>query len=72
MKNQILLVTLVTIIIFVSASTSANAHHHSECLPPYSQLFVFTQPVQKECLLLKNGNGVPVNASSGLPWGQTK
>jgi hypothetical protein len=47
---------------------AATHSHSAKCLPPHTILYVYTNPVQKECVLLKNSKGVPVNASTGLPF----
>jgi hypothetical protein len=63
MNSQILLVVAMMVIIIVIVSTTqVNASsHHRHCKPPYTTLYVYTFPVQKECVLLTH-NHVPVNA----------
>lgn len=76
MNNQsataaVVAVVVVVIVLMIPAivNASSTTHHHSvkKCLPPYSVLYVYTQPVQKECVLLMH-NGVAVNASTGAPF----
>ena len=55
----------------VKVNASSHHHHHShstKCLPPRTILWSWTEPPTSECVLLKNGNGVPVNASTGMPF----
>jgi hypothetical protein len=42
-------------------ATSSHLHHHV-CKPPYSRLYVYTNPVIEECVLLMH-EGKVVNAS---------
>jgi hypothetical protein len=71
MNSQILLViammVIIIIIVSTTTTTSVNASsHHRHCKPPYTTLYVYTFPVQKECVLLTH-NHVPVNAQ-GEPF----
>jgi len=57
--------------LFNPVSASHSNHQTKACKYPYSTLYVFTEPVQKQCSLLEH-NGVPINASSGEPFGKEK
>jgi hypothetical protein len=67
---RILFLLLVIIILVPSLSFNASAashHKHSvanayKCTYPHTTLYVYTQPVQKECVLLMH-NGHVVNAA---------
>ena len=50
-------IALVLILVLVSPTlASGSSGHHQKCKPPYTQLYVYTEPVQKECLLLTHPN----------------
>jgi hypothetical protein len=69
---RILFLVLVIIILIPTLSFNAFAsHHHKQianiykCTYPHTTLYVYTQPVQKECVILMH-NGHVVNAA-GVP-----
>ena len=67
-----LVVVLVAVIVMASVLAQQQVlgsyHSHStKCLPPRTILYVYTQPIQKECVLLMH-NGKAVDAKTGLPF----
>jgi hypothetical protein len=61
------MILVVIIFVIIVSTTLVNASpHHRHCKPPYTTLYVYTFPVQKECILLTH-NHVPVNAQ-GEPF----
>jgi hypothetical protein len=69
MNNLLLLVVAIMITVIIASITTqqASAHHQHKCLPPYTTLFVFTEPVQKICTILEHDHRA-INASTGEPF----
>jgi hypothetical protein len=69
-STTVLAVIVLVIVVIYSTTMSppinASSHHHNhKCLPPYTVLWVYTQPVQKECVLLIH-NGHTYNANGTI------
>lgn len=61
--NIKLLSILLVVISLYCLTTTAFAHQHYRCKPPYTTLYVYTQPESKECVLLEH-NGKVVQAQN--------
>jgi len=65
--NSLVVVLVVVVMASVLAQQQVLGSHHShttKCLPPRTILYVYTQPIQKECVLLEH-NGKAVNSATG-------
>jgi len=65
-----LVVVLVTIIVVASVLAQqqvlgSHSHHSTNCKLPRTILYVYTQPIQKECVLLEH-NGHAYNANGTI------
>lgn len=64
----VIIIALCFVIVTTPLSADAISHHHGiheiHCKPPYTRLYVYTYPVETECVLLMH-NGKVVQAQNG-------
>jgi hypothetical protein len=63
-------ICIIALLTFFTTTVNATNHQHhkhrQECKPPYTTLYVYTQPVQSICtLLLHNGKAVQAQDQNG-------